>query len=89
MTLVWKRWRITTYDRGYQIQRRVNATRWKTEGYYTDFAQAVQSVFDQGVLNETTDYSIELGDPASARSCMLELVTKLEQIKAEILEALK
>lgn len=77
-------WRVLTYSHGYQVQRRINKTRWKSEGFYPSLASAVYSLFNQRILDETETITIKPFDHNSARSSMLELVERVESIADEL-----
>src|SRR5450631_74176 len=81
-------WRITSYKYGYQVQRRLNATRWLTESYHAELGQACDSLFKYRVRMETNQFSISAPEDASAARCMLEqLVNAIQSMADELMEA--
>lgn len=89
MTLEWSNWRIQSYDRGYQIQRKLKGGRWLTESYHPELAQAVESLFKYRIRTETGNVIVRLDDPASARSSTAKLIQTIEALATELQEGLK
>lgn len=77
-------WRITSYKYGYQVERRLNETRWRSESYHPEIGMAVDAVFKERIQTETDNFTIDAPDANTARSCTATLVSTIEAIAAEI-----
>jgi hypothetical protein len=82
-------WRIKSYQYGYQVERRINETRWRAESYYPEISMAVDAVLKERIQTETQNVTVHAPDADSARSCTATLVSAIEAIAAEIQEGVR
>lgn len=88
MTINLRDWRITSYKYGYQVQRRLNTTRWLTESYHAELGQACDSLFKYRVRMETNQFSISApADASAARSMVEQLTNAIQAMADELVEA--
>lgn len=92
MVIHYKKWRIT--DRiserkmlvyGYMVQERVGE-QWKKPTYFPLLSQAVSEVFERTVRSEFRNKQVDL-QGSSTNESLVQFAKRLDEIKAEILEA--
>lgn len=84
MIIEWRQWRIRSTDMCFQVERKINPTRWVAESYHNTLAQACQSLLEYRIRTETANYVIDATDAASARLNTAKLIKKIEAITSEI-----
>lgn len=89
MTIQWQLWRIRSTEYGFQVERKINPTRWKTEFYYNTLAQACKGLLEYRIHAETADIVINAMNTASARISTAKLVKKIDDIAKEVLEGIR
>jgi hypothetical protein len=88
MIIQWSQWRIRSTDFGFQIERKINPTRWVTHTYHNTLTQACQSLLDYRISTETIHCVIDATNTASARLSTARLIKKIDSVANEICEAL-
>lgn len=92
MTILYKKWRIT--DRindnkmlayGYAVHEKVGE-QWKHATYFPKLSQAVNELFERVIRSELKDAEVDLRG-ISASDSLVQYAQKIDDIKAEILEA--
>lgn len=91
MKITWKNWEIEEYKKGpcYAVKKRVGEKgRWLAVAYHVDLQSAVRLMLDERIRTETTDCIIDVSSAASAALGKAKLLSRIEAIRAEIMEVL-
>ena len=88
MTLLFGKYRITSYNYGWKISKR-KGSQWNVVSYHTTLKEALTELFDLRVKIDTKDFVVDFTDATKFDSQKNALVKCIEGFKEEVLEGLK
>lgn len=87
--IYFKDYKITVDRYNYTVFKKKGAKQWESIGFYSNLNQAIMSIHDCEVRKIMKNSIINLNNPEKAKNQKAELISRLEALNEDFMEALK